>query len=275
MIVYDLEDAAYHSRPELSSTGARLLLPEYKGSPATYKYWQGRERNTAAYDLGKAVHARILGVGARAVAYPDDVLASNGAASTKAAKEWAEAARADGLIPMKAADLQPIEEMAEAVLTHELAGAILEKAPGREVSIFSEVDGVPVRARFDIYSDNAGADLKTAADASPDGFTRAVRQYGLHFQEAWYRDVRRAETGADLDAFKFIVVEKEPPHLVAVYDLDIVFRDIGREQATTARNLWRECTTTGVWPGYQSQTLSCPTYLMFDHETRYSEEIHV
>jgi len=271
MIIYDMPDAVYHQRPELSSTGARLILD----SPAKFKYWEGRETNSAAFDIGKAVHARVLGVGAQAVAYPDDVLAANGAASTKAAKEWADAARADGLIPMKAADLYPIEAMAEAVLAHDEARQILEDAPAREVSIFADVDGVPSRARFDLYGDTTGADLKTAVDASPDGFNRAINAHGLHVQEAWYRDVRAAETGGEIDWFAFVVVEKTAPYLVAVYDLDVVWRDIGRERAAEARQRWLHATQSGVWPGYESQTLSCPPFVFYDHETRYSEEINI
>ena len=270
-IIFDMSDAEYHGRKELSSTQARQILD----SPAKYKYWQGRENNSHAFDIGKAVHARVLGVGAQAVAYPDDVLAANGAASTKAAKEWADSARADGLIPMKATDLRPIEDMAEAVLAHAEARQILEDAPAREVSLFADVDGVPSRARFDIYGVTSGADLKTAVDASPDGFNRAVNAHSLHVQEAWYRDVHRAETGTDLDEFKFLVVEKTAPYLVAVYDLDIVWRDIGRERAAEARQRWLHATTTGVWPGYESQTLSCPPFVFYDHETRYSEEINI
>lgn len=266
-----MPDSEYHSRPELSSTGARLILD----SPAKFKYWQGRENNSHAFDVGKAVHARVLGVGAQAVAYPDDVLASNGAASTKAAKEWAEAARADDLIPMKASDMRPIAGMSEALLAHSEARTILEAASGREVSIFADVDGVPSRARYDILGEDNGGDVKTAVDASPDGFNRAVAAHGLHVQEAWYRDVRRAETGTELAGFKFLVVEKTAPYLVGVYDLDIVWRDIGRERAKEAREKWLRATETGVWPGYESQTLSCPQFVFYDHETRYSEEINV
>lgn len=266
MIAYDMPDAQYHQRPELSSTGARLLLPEYGGSPAKFKYRQGIETHSHTFDLGKAVHARVLGVGAHAVAYPDDVLAANGAASTKAAKDWAADVRADGGVPMKASDLKPIEDMAESMLAHTEARAFLERVPGREVSIFVDVDGAATRARFDIHAGNDGGDVKTAVDASPDGFNRAVNTYGLHVQEAWYRAAHYAETGTELDKFKFLVVEKTAPYLVGVYDLDIMWRDIGKEQAAKAREVWLRCVETGEWPGYTSGTLSCPTHVVYRHE---------
>jgi exodeoxyribonuclease VIII len=271
MIIHGMTDAEYHARPELSSTGARLLLPEYGGSPAKFKYRQGKEFNTPAFDLGKAVHARVLGVGAQAIAYPDDVLAANGAASTKAAKDWAEQVRAEGHVPMKAADLQPIEDMAEAVLAHPEAREVLETVTGREVSIFADVDGVPTRARFDIYGNNQGGDVKTAVDASPEGFNRAVAKYGLHVQGGWYDAAHTAETGIALDGFKFLVVEKTAPYLVGVYDLDAQWREIGRDRAQVARETWAECTRTGTWPGYASGTLSCPPYVVYRHEDTYEE----
>lgn len=264
MIIHDMPDAEYHSHPALSSTGARLILE----SPARFLYHQTHRRESRAFDVGHAVHAKVLGVGATVeVLHFDDF-------RTKVAREARDAAYAAGLTPMLAKDMGPINGMSEAVLAHQDARAMLEEVAGREVSIFAEVDGVPTRARFDIYGGGRGGDVKTAADASPNGFTRAVKTYGLHIQEAWYRAAHKAETGDDLESFHFLVVEKTAPYLVGFYDLDIVWRDIGREKAADARERWLRCTETGVWPGYQSQTLSCPTYVVFEHETEF-EEIEV
>jgi hypothetical protein len=43
-IVHNLDEAEYHAHPALSSTGARLLLPEYKGSPKKFQYAQTHRR---------------------------------------------------------------------------------------------------------------------------------------------------------------------------------------------------------------------------------------
>lgn len=281
-VIYDMPDHEYHSRPELSSTGARLLLPEFNGSPAKFRYRQGHEINTAAFDLGKAVHAQVLGVGAQAVAYPDDVLASNGAASTKAAKEWADSIRAEGKIPMKAAELRPVWGMAEAVLAHPTARALFEIPGRREVSVFNTVDDVPSRARFDVLTDETpqgvfGIDLKTSArPADADSFTREVVQYGYHLQQEWYRDVYRPHGEIE---FVFVVVEATAPYLVAVHRLDIVYTEMGRTLSKVARGIYKECVESGVWPGHPEdvQTISPPVWaaMAFDERHGAGTEITV
>jgi exodeoxyribonuclease VIII len=272
-IVHDLPDADYHSRPELSSTGARLLLPEFGGSPAKFRYRQGREYTSAAFDVGKAVHAAVLGVGAEAVAYPEDVLASNGAASTKAAKEWADSVRFEGKIPMKAADMRPITGMSEAVLKHPTARALFELPGHREVSVFSEVDGVKVRARFDVLTDETpqgvfGIDLKTTSEsASADAFTKTVVKYGYFLQEQWYRET----LGQDI-RFAFVVVESTAPYLVAVHELGLAYQDMGKTLAKVARTVYAECEATNTWPGHPEdvQTLEPPVWAAMAHEERYA-----
>lgn len=270
MIVHDMPEATYHARSELSSTGARRLLD----SPARFRYWEDHPQPPkAVFDLGSAAHTKVLGVGANTVLYPAEHLTISGNVSTK--KEtvaWEQEQRAAGLIPITAHDARKVDAMAEAVLADPDARGILETISGREASIITEVEGVPVRARFDIYGGNHAADLKTTRDASPRAFNRSVGTYGYHVQAAWYDDAHRAETGQPLTSFKFIVVESVPPHLVGVYELDVMWQDLGAGLAQKARNLWRECTETGVWPGYGAMTLTAPTWAVFDAD---EEEIKI
>ena len=266
MIQYDMSDEQYHSRPELSSTGARSLLPEFKGSPARYMWDRTHPRSTKAYDIGHAVHAKVLGTGLQAIAYPEELLASNGAASTKAAKDWAVETREAGFVPMKAVEVNVIAKITEAVLANPDARKVLE-LPHRETSIFStSPEGVPVRARFDIYGDTNAADLKTTTDASARGFGRHVIEYGYFVQEAWYRDVHRYETGVELESFKFVTVETSGPYQVAVHELDIMYRDIGTKLARQARDVYQRCIETQTWPGVQGELLAPPTWLVYEHD---------
>lgn len=267
MIDYSMPDERYHARPELSSTGARLLLPEFKGSPAKYLWDQSHPRvGTKSFDIGHAVHAKVLGTGLQAVAYPEDVLAKNGAASTAAAKEWAQEQRDNGFVPMKAVEVRVINKITEAVLGNADARKVLEQ-PHRETSIFSRSpEGVDVRARFDIYGNTSGADLKTTTDASPRGFLKSVLEYGYYVQSAWYDDVHTFETGEPLESFTFVAVETSGPYQVAVYPLDEIFRDIGHKLARKARDTHQECVASGVWPGIDGETLTPPNWLVYEHE---------
>ena len=55
-IITDMPEEEYHRRPELSSTGARLLLE----SPAKFAYAQTHPQpHKQAFDVGHAVHARV------------------------------------------------------------------------------------------------------------------------------------------------------------------------------------------------------------------------
>jgi exodeoxyribonuclease VIII len=271
VILYDLPDSAYHQRSELSSTGARRILD----SPARYRWYADHpEKPKQAFDLGSAAHAKILGVGAGVIQYPEEHLTPSGNVSTKAATvEWEQEQRANGLIPISASDARRIDRMAEAVLADRDARCILETIQGREVTIIQEIDGVPVRARFDVYGDGKAADLKTCRDASPKGFNRSVGSYGYAVQAAWYSEAHEAETGRPLDApFWFICVEATAPHLVGVYDLDFMWQDIARTKTARAREIYRACTETNTWPAYGTATLTPPTWAVYENE---EQEIQV
>lgn len=269
-IVADLPDSVYHAHPALSSTGARRLLD----SPAKYRYQLDHpEPHKESFSLGTAVHTKVLGVGANVITYPEEHLTPSGAVSTKAATvAWAEEKRAEGFVLIGTAQAAQVDGMAEAVLAHPEARHVLETIAGREVSLFTEIDGVPMRARFDIYEGTRAGDLKSARDASPKGFNAAVGRYGYHIQDRWYWEAHKAVTGTELESFKFIVAESTAPYLVGVYDLDFMWEDLAKERTAKARDLYRRCTETNTWPGYQTATLTPPTWAMYDNE---EEEIQV
>ncbi|QMU97812.1 hypothetical protein FVO59_11800 [Microbacterium esteraromaticum] len=265
-----MPESEYHSRKELSSTGARRLLD----SPARYRYWEDHPQPPkAAFDLGSAAHTKILGVGANIVEYPAEHLTASGNVSTsKATVAWEKEQRASGLIPITSKDARRVDAMAEAVLADPDARPVLESIHGREVSIIQDVDGVPSRSRFDLYGDGRGGDLKTAPDASPAGFNRSIAKWGYHIQFAFYDDTHRAETGGVLESFKFIVVENSEPHLVGTYDMDFMWQDLGYRAAKKARELYHRCVETNTWPGYGAATLTAPAWAVFEGE---DEEIKI
>lgn len=264
MIIQDLPENEYHARPELSSTGARRILD----SPARFRYWADNPQPPkTAFDIGHAAHTKILGTGASIVVIPDEHLTDSGNVSTKAAtREWLQEQRDAGLTPIGRADAERVDAMAEAVLMDKDARAVLERITGREVSIFTEVDGVAVRARFDMYDGMHGGDLKTTRDASPRGFNRSIGNYGYHIQQEWYSDAHQAETGRRLQSFKFVVVEVAPPHLVGVYELDFGWTQKASEDVKLARDTYRHCVARDEWPGYGASTLIAPTWIVMEGE---------
>lgn len=272
--VYDgIPDSEYHADPipagSLSSTGAKALLR----SPAHYRWQIDNPVRKAAYDVGTAVHTLVLGVGASLVAIPDDICASNGAATTKEAKEFVAASRAAGLVPLKADVVTECNAMAEAVLAHPLAREMFERPGKAEQSVFAPdpETGVWLRARIDYLTDagdceTIAADLKTAASADPRDFMRSAAEYGYDLQSEWYQRTLTLARG-DIDtAFRFIVVEKSPPYLVSVVELDAEFAAIGRARMRRAIDTYRTCRDTDNWPGYDEIThlVGPPAWLAYE-----------
>lgn len=276
-IVHGMTDEVYHARPELSSTGVRLLLPEYKGSPKKFRHAQTVQRTSRAYDVGHAAHAKVLGVGVSIVVYPTEHLTPSGNVSTsKATQAWEAEQRADGLTPVSPDEVGRVDALAEAILAHDTARPFFEVAAHREVSIFADVDGVPCRARFDALSDETrsgvfAVDLKTTDDATKSGFERTVAKYGYDVQEAHYEAVYQASEGRPIDEFVFVVAEKAAPHEVAVFRLPDMWMAMGRVKAARARQIYSESVESGQWPGYTNdvQFLDPPTWVVFQHETQY------
>jgi hypothetical protein len=279
-IIPGMSEAEYHSRPELSSTEARLILQ----SPAKYRYKKDHPPlidPSKKFDIGTAIHSKVLGTGYEVAVIPSDILASNGAVSTAAAKEFVTQARSAGLVPLKADELEPITGAAEAVLANPTAKALLTQPGAAEVSVFAAVDDVPVRARFDFLPDQGerrrvAVDLKSTRDASERAFTRSIADYGYDVQRQWYIDTLNEVTGPMPAGFEpemvFIAVEKDPPYLTAVYQLPTVWTEMGRVKAQRARQMFAECTESGVWPGLPTEVtlVTPPTWYVYQHEEDYA-----
>lgn len=269
-IVHDMPEKEYHSHPALSSTQARQLLD----SPARYHYAKSHPQGPkTAFDLGTAVHSKVLGTGAPLAIIPADILATNGAVSTAAAKAFVAEARASGKTPVKQDVADEVNEMTEAVLAHRIARALFEQDGHAEASMFATdpVTGVEMRARFDFLA-KVCVDLKTTGkEASASGFAKSVANFGYDVQEGHYKDTLELLTGERRN-FVFVVVETTAPYLVGVHQLDRDFREMGEVKARRARELFAECTASGVWPGYPQEInpIAPPMYSVYDFQDNYS-----
>ncbi|MBT2485785.1 MULTISPECIES: PD-(D/E)XK nuclease-like domain-containing protein [unclassified Microbacterium] len=289
-LVHGLEEQRYHRQPGLSSTGAKKILK----SPAHYHHYVTHpEEPRDAFDLGSAVHAKVLGVGADIAVYPDgngperfeydgaeldNVLASNGAISTKAAKAFEADARSKGLIPVKRVTARVVNLMAESVLSNGTARALFEGGQP-EVSMFATdpATGVPMRGRLDYLSKRI-ADLKTTAgDASESGFARQAFTLGYEIQFGWYSHIYELITG-ERPPWLFVVVEASAPYLANVHVFSEDGQRIGSRKAQAARELYARCLESGLWPGYPNRSggaigiLDVPMYAIYEYQERFSDD---
>lgn len=278
-LVYGMPEATYHApKDELSSTGAKLLLD----CPAKFKYQvlDGNRVHRASYDLGTAVHTKVLGVGAEFITYPTEHLTKSGNASTAAKTvAWADEQRATGKVILSPADGRVSEAMSEAVLSHPLARKLFEREGKSEVSVFDDSYGIKRRGRFDYLPDDGGiaVDLKTTMDASPSAFARSVAKFGYHIQRGHYLDILKRATGRELDML-FVTVEKDAPYLVAVHKVSQQFAEMGEVEALDAAGIYRRCMEADEWPGHpvKINELAPPMGAIYDHQDRYeSGEIQI
>lgn len=250
-------EADYFGDPALSQSQAKTLLD----CPARYRWERDHPRSddNPAFAIGHAAHAKVLGVGAEVVAI--DVDSRRGKAWT----EPADAARAEGKVPLLRKDADAVDAMAEAVLAHDMARAILESSGKAEQSLAwtDEQTNVDLRGRIDWLTTMANgtpflADLKTSASADPADFGKSIHQWGYGLQSAWYRAGYRAITGEDA-IFGFIVVEKSAPYFVTVGRADGIADERGEQQMRDALDTYRRCLDTNEWPAYPADFITFPS----------------
>jgi hypothetical protein len=277
--VYDLNDSQYHGDPvvggSLSSTGARAILPPH-GSPARFRHDQlyGRP-DTRAFDVGRAAHREVLGVGDEI-----EVIAGSGSDEnswrTNDDRAAVQAARDAGKTPVTPKDARIVKAMAAELRKHPVAGPLLERSGMAEHSFVAcdPESGVMCRVRADWVPDGRElvVDYKTTKSAEPGQFAKSVAEYGYHQQGAFYLDVLRwlDLTGEDA-RFMLVAQEKTPPYLACVFELDSDAVRWGRKLNARARELFRDCTASGLWPGYptEPQTLTLPRWLVSGYEEEF------
>jgi len=252
-LVSGMPELTYHALPGLSSTGMKSILR----SPKHYRQAMDHRIEKAAFDLGHCVHAKVLGTGLDIVTVPVDLLASNGAASTKAAKEWIAEARLAGQVPVKAELVAKVNAIAEAVLANPKAAAIMSLPGEAEVSMFADdpETGVNLRGRIDwltTLDDGrlANNDLKSTTDVRRHKIVRTIEDFGYDLQSEVYRMLLALTTGAEIAPTNLIFVEVDEPHEVRVVTLahpDWI--KVGSLKMRQAIDIYAACIETGNWPG--------------------------
>jgi hypothetical protein len=241
----------YHVRPELSASSMKILLQ----SPKHFLFARAQRIVKPEWDVGTAVHCRVLGIGQPIVEIPQRLLsvADSGIRSNEA-KAWVAQARAEGKIPLKPVVYREITWTAESVLRHPKARRLLEVAGHPEVSMFGPdpETGQPLRGRADRICEFEGwtiLDLKTTTDLSTQKLIRTVDDFGYDLQAEVYRLLFELRTGILAQPTVLIFTEKTPPYDVRVVRLDGEWMDGGWVKLRNAIDLFRRAMDTREWPG--------------------------
>lgn len=313
-----ISNASYHGGPGISKSGLDII----RRSPLHYQHsLTARREPTPDQRIGTLAHALILEPETIWDHYSTPFVAPEGALATveeikerlkglglpisgKKAELSARLLDADPSVVLlddaralhaetvgdraivTAEEMAQAEAIRDAVMSHPAAGKLL--APGSGVAELSaywrdKKTGALCRCRPDWWRhDGIVIDLKTARDASPEGFSKSIQGWRYHVQAAFYLDGiahARAAGGVDMPApraFVFIGVEKTAPYAVGVYTLDAQSLEIGRREYREDLATYAECRGADVWPGYgdKIQSISLPEWRLRQDELNTDQEVY-
>lgn len=239
---------AYFARDALSNSGIKQLLK----SPAHFRYWTDNPKtDSAALRIGRALHELILEPAKTTIA----VFNQGKSLASKAGEAFIEAL--PGAIHLTQDEWVTVRAMADSVLSHEKIVSLLGRCQtelqiyGQEPSAFGPIDS---KAMIDAIAPGLILDLKTTGDDACD-FPFAARRYRYDIQAAWYRHMAYTHLDGKLRDFYFIVVEKNPPFGVLIFQAGDEFLSKGLEKCQEAIEIYGQCKALNHWPAYDTREI--------------------
>lgn len=215
--------------------------------------WGREERDTNATAFGSAFHTLVLEPQTFAARYaikPEDM-----SFATKEGKVWR--AENEGREFIRQTDYEVMAAMRRAIEEHPAARNAFSGCAPEVTAITQDGEtGLWLKARPDYLRKGLAINLKSTVDASERPWTFDAVKYGYHVSAALSVDILR-DLGESAH-YAFVIVEKDPPHLVSVRVLDDAFMQAGRMIYRRALNAFAECLSTGKWAGYGDDVSTVP-----------------
>jgi len=251
-----VSNADYHAAPGLSVSGAkRLLVTPYHYHALTGERTAPPKAPTAGMVNGTLVHCLVLEpdeFGLRYVVGPEGV-----EPRSKVWKDFCAQALAAGFEVITSMMYERAKGQAEALRKLPAVAELLAEGVAEQSVWWRDTaHGLLLKCRPDWRAPVGNGngivllDVKTATDASAEGFASACGKFGYYMQDPWYCDGVQRATGIEVHGMVFGVVESEFPYACAAYMLSDEARREGREAAARARSTYAACITRGEWPGY-------------------------
>ena len=252
----NLSNDDYHAeKAHMSSSNLKMLLKD------TEKFYQekvlGKKENIQknAFDEGNYAHALIL----EPELIEDDYAFFPG--FRKSGKDWEQFKESNGgKIILSKPQKARVEKWFEAYKQRPEAVELITKSKP-EVSLFTELAGVPIKVRADALSVEHGfiADVKTTAyNPEIDSFKLVVENLKYDLSAALYYTAFEKKYGKPFD-FYFIVLGKKDI-ICEVYKASRQTLDKGNLEVMEALNIYKKRLESGDWSnGVKSLTLDVQT----------------
>ena len=261
-----MTNAEYHADTE--HVGSTMLKTILRSPADYYDHYVTKTRNrpeTPAMLLGSLVHTLVLEPETRDSLYyvrPDGI-----DGRTKEGKAFLAnlAMVSIGKREVKADIAAKAERMAAAVMASTCVQGVLAQAQ-REQTVLWVADGVPCKARIDIFVPRPALprdlvlDFKTSDDPTPESFGRdsdygPIAKFRYDLQLAHYSDAMFSLTGRECDV-GMIVVGSDEPHDVYLYDLT-GYLPQGMAWRKAAMDRLVACQASGLWQRPEQRQVMC------------------
>jgi exodeoxyribonuclease VIII len=241
MIIKDLKNNEYHSNKDyLSSSDLKLLLQD----PLVFysKHYEGvsiEYGNKLAMELGSYIHALLL----EPEIVDQEFIVFDGKRQGKRYDEFKEQHKEKIIIGELSASTA--HDIVSTVRLHELFSKYLVGG-SPEISLMSELNGVPIKVRADYLIGNTIVDIKTSSKPVDfANFKQTIENYKYDLSAALYVDAFTKFTGQPHE-FVFIAICKNPVS-VMFYKASKNTLENGRILYKKALDLYKECKDKNEW----------------------------
>ncbi len=254
----DVPFEAYSTFPGINYSTLKTL--EGDRTLAHARYAKLHPTETKAKDLGHAIHIAVLEphrFDEECIVAP--IVGDRRFKENKAIWKQFEA-KAGGRIILTSEEGEMLEGIQANLAAHPLCQQILTGKGINELTVLAheETTGALIKVRQDRYTTYEGwslvIDVKSMAGvATRHEWERVCHKYGYWIQAAMYLDTMNAAApvaGEGFRRFWWLVVEKDPPYCVRIFEADEEPLEWGRQQYRKRLRAWTQAAESGVWPGW-------------------------
>jgi exodeoxyribonuclease VIII len=227
------------------------MLKAYLECPQ--RYHAGEEfKRTPAIVLGSLVHTLVLEPHKFEAQYAIEPKCDTRSKAGKTLAEQLEKTRGnrEGIDEEQ---LKTAKAIVASLEMHSEASALLNlRGIEKEISGFylDDESGLMCKYRPDARTDSVVLDVKTTSDASAEGFSKSIVNYGYHISAAHYLAGESIARSCHHSRFILIAVETTAPYPVAVYQLSERAIEEGMNVRREALNRLATSIKTNYWPSY-------------------------
>lgn len=234
---------AYFAREALSNTGIKKIIR----SPKKFRHWANNPNaDSSDYRIGRGVHNLVL--------EPENpkilVFHETKTFQSKAGELFL--SQNPMSICLTVEEHLTVLNITDSIFSNDPVSRLLKSCPLRELEIYGKepttFGSIESKAMVDAMNDGLILDLKTTKDDCEDFEWNGRKKFRYDIQAAWYRHMAEKHYDGKLREFCFIVVEKNPPYEIKVYQTKPETFSAGWSDCEHAIDIYAACKLRNLWP---------------------------